>query len=191
MSLPVVSKVLEAILESPEGAPPLFTELFREFAFTTLELQALNKVSKVLRDGSKLSQKFKLAERGGPQLVQFLKLMKKRTAELTVGDSMVVPGGSKYPDPRSTLKEHKIAVSLMYILERTSEDSFRFVVVNTDVAGGLGYHQACATASAPTIDFKLCMAMDGVPIQRMLDDVRIAFFCYPCFCCRCSLRDAP
>ena len=37
---------------------------------------------KVLRDGSKLSQKFKLAQRGGPQLVQFLKLIKRRTAEL-------------------------------------------------------------------------------------------------------------
>lgn len=180
MSLPVLSKVLEAVLEPSEGAPPLFAELFKEFAFNTAELQALNKVSKVLRDGSKLSQKFKLAERGGPQLVQFLKLMKKRTAELNVGDSMVIPGGLNYPDPRN--KARQIDVSLMYILERTSEDSFRFVVVNTDVEGGLGYHQVCATASAPTIDFKLCMAMDGVPIQRMLDDVRVACSCMPpCF----------
>jgi hypothetical protein len=168
MSLPVVSKVLEAVLEPPEESPPLFAELWKEFAFSTDELQALNKVSKVLRDGSKLSQKFKLAERGGPQLVQFLKLMKKRTAELQVGDSMVVPGGSSYPHPR--VRKKLIDVSLMYILERTSEDSFRFVVVNTDVEGGLGYHQACATASAPTIDFKLCMAMDDVPMARMLDD---------------------
>ena len=173
MSLPVVSKVLEATIEPPEGAPPLFTELFKEFSFSTAELQALNKVSKVLRDGSQLSQKFKLVERGGPQLVQFLKLMKKRTAELNVGDCMVVPGGLCYPDPRS--KATMIDVNLMYIMERTCESSFRFVVVNTDVEGGLGYHQTCGTAAAPTIDFKLCMKMDGVPIQRMLDDVRVAF----------------
>ena len=45
MALPVLSKVLEVMLE-PEDAPPLFLELFKGFEFTDAELQALNAVCK-------------------------------------------------------------------------------------------------------------------------------------------------
>ena len=45
MALPVLSKVLEVMLE-PEDAPPLFLELFKGFEFSDAELQALNAVCK-------------------------------------------------------------------------------------------------------------------------------------------------
>ena len=45
MALPVLSKVLEVMLE-PEDAPPLFLELFKGFEFADAELQALNAVCK-------------------------------------------------------------------------------------------------------------------------------------------------
>ena len=94
--------------------------------------------------------------------------MKKRTAELQVGDSILVPGGSGYCHPQA--KKVWVATSVMYILERTSEGSFRFCVVNTDVNGGLLYHESSGVASPPTIAYKLCMSLDRVPIKRMLDD---------------------
>lgn len=94
MALPVVSKVLEAVLD-PEDAEPIappaeFVQLFKDFGFSVDEMQALNAVSRVMRDGAKLAAKFKLAMRGGAQILQFLKLLKKRTAALQVGDSMEI-----------------------------------------------------------------------------------------------------
>ena len=62
---------------------------------------------------------------------------------------MVIPGGTGYPHPLS--KSKWVPTSLMYILERTTEETFRFVVVNTDVQGGLSYHEASAAESVPTI----------------------------------------
>lgn len=171
MALPILAKVLEVMLE-PERAPPLFVELFTDFSFDSAEMQSLNAVCKVIQSAADLSQKFKLAQRGGPQIVQFLKQMRKRTAALQVGQSMIIPGGSGYTDPRSKKEKDKrwVPVSLVYILERTSEEFFRFTVVNTDVEGGLAYHESSATHSVPTIDYKVCMALDDVPKERMLDD---------------------
>jgi len=58
-----------------------------------------------------------------------------------------------------------------YILERTSEDLFRFAIVNTDVEGGLSYHEStCDSETAPGIEYKVCMQMENVPMERMLDD---------------------
>lgn len=171
MALPVVSKVLEAVLD-PEDAEPIappaeFVQLFKDFGFSVDEMQALNAVSRVMRDGAKLAAKFKLAMRGGAQILQFLKLLKKRTAALQVGDSMVVPGASGYKHP---ISQKWIKVSLMYIIERTTEQSCRFVVVNTDVDGGLAYHESSAAVAAPTISFKVCMALDDVSMSRVQDD---------------------
>jgi len=88
-----------------------FSLIFEEFGFSTSEMEDLNSVSKVLKDGAKLSQKTKLVLRGGPQLVQFLKLMKKRTAELQVGESMIIPGGSGYSHPQD--KRNWVTTRLM------------------------------------------------------------------------------
>ena len=166
MAIPILSKVLEVMLE-PEQSPPLFSALFEDFAFDAAEMQSLNAVCKVLRDGATLSQKFKLAQRGGPQLVQFLKAMRKKTAALQVGESMIIPGASGFSDPQSKRWRQ---MSLVYILERTSADYFRFTVVNTDVEGGLAYHEVSVAQSVPTIDYKVCMVLDGVEKDRMLDD---------------------
>ena len=167
MAMPILAKVVEVMLE-PEQAPPLFSEIFAGFCFDSAEMQSLNAICKAMRNAAQLSQKFKLAQRGGPQVVQFLKQLRRRTAALQVGESMIVPGASGYPDPREAKKW--VTVSLTFVLERTSEEFFRFTVVNTDVEGGLAYHELNATQSVPTIDYKVCMALDDVPKERMLDD---------------------
>ena len=70
MAIPVLAKVLEVVLE-PDEAPPLFRELCGEFGFDAMELQSLNGVCKVLRDGAKLSQKFKVRRFSGCRLFSF------------------------------------------------------------------------------------------------------------------------
>ena len=50
----------------------------------------------MLKDSIQLSHKIKIVMRGGPQMIQFIKLMKKRMNRLQIGESMIIPGSDLY-----------------------------------------------------------------------------------------------
>ncbi|KAL6068400.1 Component of oligomeric Golgi complex 3 [Balamuthia mandrillaris] len=119
------------------------------------DAQSLDAISEIFKESRDLARKFALAAKGGAQLVHFMRHFSKLVEALKEGETMVVPGG---------LNEH----CLIYILER-QEQTFRFVLINTDPLLGLSYHQATAQ-QAPKIKYKTCMALDNIPASRVLDD---------------------
>lgn len=69
---------------------------------------------------------------------------------------MIVPGGI---GPRV----------VVYIIERESENVFRFSVVNTDPTGGLEFHLSTASTTS-RIQFQTILSVKGVSSEKMLDD---------------------
>lgn len=149
--VPIFSLVFERMLELE-----VTTSLLNECGMKHRVWQALSGVSRLLQDAAFLSGKFKMALRGGADLVKFVTKLRTETNKLAVGESMLIPGAV-------------CGASLIYILERVAADLFRFVVINTDPDAGLMFHQASAEA-VPAIQYKVCMVFKNIPKAKVVDD---------------------
>jgi hypothetical protein len=64
--------------------------------------------------------------------------------------------------------------SVLYIVERERDDSFRFCVINTDVNNGLDYHLSTAEQS-PKIKYQTIITIPNIKPKKMLDDTLWGF----------------
>lgn len=90
-------------------------------------------------------------------LLSFLKKLKMNIQRLGKGEALLLP---------VYVEGQEIAM----LLERTSERSFKVVVIQTDPAA-LRHHVASPVDSMPEIKYRTCLVLKAVPTKNVLDDV--------------------
>jgi hypothetical protein len=149
-TIAVFSLILERImLQNGHG---MFDE------FTHDSIQAVNAAIEAVKSAKNIFRRYGVASEqgGGAQLIHFMKKFKSSLTALAEGQVMLVPGGI---GPRV----------VVYIVERESEDAYRFSVINTDPTGGLDYHVSTAS-NPPRLQYQTVLSVKNVTAERMLDD---------------------
>jgi hypothetical protein len=121
-------------------------------------IQGVNVAVECIKSAKNLFRRYGVAaeQGGGAQLIHFMKKFKSSLLALAEGQVMIIPGGI---GPRV----------VVFIVERDSEDAYRFAIVNTDPNGGLQYHVSRAN-SPPRIQYQTVLTVKNIPAERMLDD---------------------
>ena len=91
------------------------------------------------------------------QLLSFLKKLKKYLGALTIGESLLLP---------VVIENNELVI----LVERTTERTFKFVIVQTD-SKDLTFHSVSAVAGPPAICYRTCMVLNGISKKNALDDV--------------------
>jgi len=111
------------------------------------------------KSGVMMRQMIKLLRhRNKTQLMSFLRKLRSTLGDLDVGDTLLLP----------VIVENK---ELVIIMTRTTDQAFRFVIVNTDPLGGLQYHSASPVAGPPKLKYRSCMVLNNVTKKNALDNV--------------------
>lgn len=92
------------------------------------------------------------------QLLVFLRKLRAELQKLSEGDTVCLP---------ALVEDCEILI----IVERVSERSFTFVVINTDPQSGLAYHAVSPSAKPGKIAYRTCMVLTPVAKKNALDDV--------------------
>ena len=150
------SASLETVDTGGEGSSDL-ANILRGFSFSHEENQSLNYLNVVYQSTSKLCKRYNLAKKNGaPQLVHYFKVLKKQLLALRDGESVLVPGGIG-------------ELTVVYIVEREEQNSFRFCVINTNPEGGLDWHSV-SPESSPKLIYHTALVVKDIPIVKMMDD---------------------
>ena len=121
------------------------------------ERQILASVCDVFSSSREFCKKLELGSRSGAQFINFIrKHLRTKIESLKEGEKVLIPG---------SIGNHAI----MFILEKDSKETYRFVVINTSPYGGLSYHPVTAD-SPPKFKYKTCIALDDIPESKILDD---------------------
>lgn len=132
-------------------------EILRDFNFSHEENQSLNYLSVIYKATTKLCKRFNLAKKNGAaQLVHYFKILKNQLLALKDGESLLLPGGIG-------------DLTVMYVVEREDQNSFRFCVINTNPEGGLDWH-SCSPESPPLLKYQTVVVLRDVPITKIMDD---------------------
>jgi len=91
------------------------------------------------------------------QVMSYLGKLRKFLSALGVGDMLLLP---------ALVEEAEIII----LAERTNEQLFRFVVVQTDAELGLGHHPV-NPALDPKLKYRTCLVLNDVPKKNALDNV--------------------
>lgn len=91
------------------------------------------------------------------QVMTYLTKLRKMLSAMQVGESLILP----------VMIE---GVELLLIVERTSEQMFRFVVVDTDPERGLAHHPVNPSLG-PKLRYRTCLVLSNIPKKNALDNV--------------------
>lgn len=134
-----------------------FAAILTEFSFSHEENQSLNYLNVVYQSASTLCKRFNLAKKNGAaQLVHYFKVLKKLLLALKDGETMLLPGGIGDQ-------------TVVHIVEREEQNSFRFCVINTNPDGGLEWHP-CSPERPPKIKYQTVVVVKNVSLAKIMDD---------------------
>ncbi|KAH9261268.1 hypothetical protein BASA81_000972 [Batrachochytrium salamandrivorans] len=91
------------------------------------------------------------------QVMTYLTKLRKMLTAMQVGESLLLP----------VMIE---GVELLLIVERTTEQMFRFVVVDTDPERGLAHHPVNPSLG-PKLRYRTCLVLSNIPKKNALDNV--------------------
>jgi hypothetical protein len=129
----------------------------------TLSNEARGAVSDVChvmnQSGVMMKQMLKLLRhRNKSQLMSFLKKLRNLLEGLNTGESLVLPA----------LVEN---IEMVIIVIRSTDQRFRFVIVQTDPQWGLQHHPVSPAEGPPKFKYRTCMVLSNIPKKNALDNV--------------------
>ena len=125
----------------------------------TAKLQAvLDHLEEAADGGDAMAAVPRKGEQWGPSFTSLLKSIRSQFESLLPGELLVVQGG---------WVQQKGGHAIMYIVERTSEEEYSFVVLNT--GDGIQYHPWTA-ADYPKEKCRTAIRIDHIPRARLLDE---------------------
>jgi len=91
------------------------------------------------------------------QLMSYLRQVKKLLSGVSTGNTLLLPA----------IVQSK---EILLLVERTTDTSFKIVIVQTDANAGLKYH-AVSPLAPPELQYRTCLVLSNIPKKQALDDV--------------------
>lgn len=149
-SLLVLGHVLDRVLKSQRW--------WLDDCISTDNLTAVAAVRAMFSAALPLSKQVDLCTSASSILYPFLHRLRHSIITMPIGGTLILPGGW-----RTATSGH----ALIYIVERETALTYRFVLLNT--GDGLEYHPASAH-QPPKIKVRTAIALANIPVARMADE---------------------